>query len=180
LHFACGFRALVACGADRERIESLVRLLTCHPDEIEARCDKLVAEAKTQRKDNDSLRSALAAAQAQAALAGAPRPGGVPVVVRQLEAGAGEVGLRELATALVEAGAVALLGRAGERAELLFARPDGLALDLRPALRAACEPIDGKGGGPPGRVQGAGPRLDGLSAALDAARADVVGRLSAP
>jgi alanyl-tRNA synthetase len=132
--------------------------------EIEARCEKLVADSKSAKKEHDNLHAALAAAQAREAVAEAPRPGGVPVVVRQQEPSG--VGLREMATALVDAGAVALLGRAGERAELLFAAPDGLGLDLRPALRAACESIEGKGGGPPGRVQAAGPRISGLGAAL--------------
>jgi hypothetical protein len=78
--------------------------------------------------------------------------------------------LRHAAAALVEREAVAILGQRGERAQLLFARPESLDLDLRPAMAAACELLDGRGGGPPARVQGAGSRIEALGAALEAAR----------
>ena len=76
--------------------------------------------------------------------------------------------------------AVALLAaRDGDRATLLFqAGPDVERVDLRPVLQAALAPIDGRGGGRPDRVQGAGTRPSGVAAALDAAEAALAGDAS--
>ncbi len=176
LHFACGHRALAASRLDHDRLETLVRLLTCHPDELVERYERLGREVRTLRKESESLHAELASARTSAWVAGAPRSGGVPLVVVELEAGS-PAALRQCAAALVEQGAVALLGQPGERAQLLFARPEGLDLDLRPAMQAACLLLDGKGGGPPSRVQGSGTRGEALGSALAAARAAVESRL---
>ena len=178
LEFVCGWRALAACNAAQERVDALVRLLTCHPGETLERCEKLLQDSKVLRKENERLQAAQSRAQAEAALAEAPRVAGHPIVVAAPESGGGAA-LREMAAALVSGGAVALLGTRTERAELLFARPEDLALDLRPVMQKACVEIDGRGGGPPSRVQGAGARRESLDRALAVARAEVV-RLLTP
>jgi alanyl-tRNA synthetase len=177
LHFVCGFRALAACQTMQDRVDALVRLLTCHPDELVARFERLAQELKGLRTENETLQAEIAAAQSVAWLANASHAGGVPLVVAELEPGS-PAALRSAATVLVEQGAVALLGQRGERVQLLFARPDAVVIDLRPAMQAACALVEGKGGGPPARVQGAGSRGEALSAALEAARAEVSARLS--
>ncbi len=54
------------------------------------------------------------------------------------------------------AGLVALLAAPqGEKWRFAFLAGPGCTVDLRPALRAALEPLNGKGGGRPDRVQGA-------------------------
>ena len=174
--FACGARALDACNASQSRVEGLVRLLTCHPDEILERCAKLLQDAKLLRKENERLRAEQVRARAASLLAAAPSIGGARVVVVELQAG-GSTALGEMASALVAQGALALLGMRETRAELLFACPEGLAVDLRPAMQRACEAIEGRGGGPPGRVQGAGSRKEGLPGALEVARAEVARQL---
>jgi alanyl-tRNA synthetase len=47
----------------------------------------------------------------------------------------------------------------------------GAGVDVRPALQAALSHLGGRGGGRPERAQGAGPRVEGLAAALQAVRA---------
>jgi alanyl-tRNA synthetase len=67
-------------------------------------------------------------------------------------------------------GVAALLASRSEgRVRLAFAHGPSVSWDLRPALAAALAEVDGRGGGRPERVQGAGPRLEALDAALRAA-----------
>lgn len=69
---------------------------------------------------------------------------------------------------------VLLAARTDERASLLFqAGPGAGEVDLRPALDRALALLGGRGGGRPDRVQGAGPRVGQLAAALDAAEASL-------
>jgi alanyl-tRNA synthetase len=69
-------------------------------------------------------------------------------------------------------GAIALLAaRTSERATLLFQAGPDVEVDLRPALRSALPAVEGRGGGKPDRVQGAGAEVAGVEAALDAAQA---------
>jgi alanyl-tRNA synthetase len=178
LHFACGARALQECGQALRRVDRLAAALTCHPDAVAEKIEALQRDAKTMRKTADVLRHRVAEYEARGWIGAAPRFGGVAVVVHET-AEADLDALRVWADALVEAGAVALLGARRPRAQLLFARPDGVGLDLRPVLQAACDPIGGKGGGPPERVQGAGAHADGIPIALAAART-LVERVLAP
>jgi alanyl-tRNA synthetase len=180
LHFVCGTRALKTAGVAQARLDTLGRLLGCGASELEARCERLLAESRTTRKEIEALQTALSESRATSLVAGAPRPGDVPLVVEALAAGSDAAALRELAAALVARGAVALLGRAAERAEVLFARPEALDLDLRPVLQTACAALGGRGGGPPSRVQGAGPRVEALGSALEAARQQVATQLESP
>lgn len=172
LHFVCGQRALEACARMLERQDALVRLLTCHPDELATRTERLLDDARQQRKHREMLHAELARARAAAWIDGAPRLRGRPLVVRVVD---GTDSLRPAAEALLEHGAIAVLAAAGERAQLLFTCPEDLDLDLRPALRAACATLGGRGGGPPHRVQGAGPRVEALESGLDAARRELLG-----
>ncbi len=67
-------------------------------------------------------------------------------------------------------GVVALLAAAEpERGRLAFCAGPGTEVDVRPALRAALAVLGGRGGGRPERAQGAGPAVDAVEAALDAA-----------
>jgi len=172
LHFVCGGRALAECGQAMRRVEVLALALTCHPDALQSKIAQLAADAKTAHKEADALRARVAALEAQNWLQDAVRPAGVPVVVHDAP-DADPLLLRAWADALVAQGAVALLGARAPRAALLFARPDGIELDLRTVLPAAAAAIDGKGGGPPARVQATGNRADSVGEALELARAAV-------
>jgi alanyl-tRNA synthetase len=176
LHFACGGRALAECGRAQQRVDEMVRALTCHPDELAERCAALLASGKAAHKELAALRAELATLHATAWVAEAPRAAGVPLVVREVEGAEPEV-LGPAAAAIVGQGGIALLGLRGERAHLLCMRPEAVGVDLRPALQAATALLDGKGGGRPDRVQGSGPRAAALADALAAARAEVLRQL---
>jgi alanyl-tRNA synthetase len=178
LHFVCGSRALAHCDTEQRIVETLSRSLTCHPDALAERVAQLGRDARAARKDADALRARIAAYEAAEWVREAPRHGGVPLVVHGADvADAAQLGV--WADALVACGAVALLGARAPRPALLFAAPAGSDVDLRPALQAAAVAIDGRGGGPPGRVQAAGTRADGLDAALAAAARSVEPSLGA-
>ncbi|UCE03053.1 MAG: phosphoesterase [Candidatus Latescibacterota bacterium] len=176
LHFVCGHRALREFSRRLERQEEVVRELTCHPDEVASRVARLKEDARAWRKEAESLRAEFAASRVREWLASATRIAGHAVVVRELQASEAST-LQMVAEAVRAQGGIALLGAAGEKAHLLFACPEELALDLRPALKAACTHVQGRGGGPPHRVQGAGQEVQNLDAALAAARAVVTEQL---
>ena len=178
LHFVCGVRALAAGAAAQQTIDALVRARSCAAETLVENVAQLDRDLRAAHKDNDALRTRVAEFEARDWMATAGVAGGVPVVCHAAP-NADQTQLRAWADALVARGAVALLAARTPRAALLFARPDAVDLDLRPALEAACAAIEGRGGGPPGRVQAAGTRPEGVDAALEAARARVVAGLAA-
>jgi alanyl-tRNA synthetase len=77
--------------------------------------------------------------------------------------------LKYLAAAITVRGGIALLGLAGEKAQLVFARPAESALDCGKLLKETLATFGGKGGGQPGLAQGGLPETSQLEAALDSA-----------
>jgi alanyl-tRNA synthetase len=66
--------------------------------------------------------------------------------------------------------AVAILGaRAATRASLIVSHGSDVRLDAREVFSEAVKSIGGRGGGRPDFTQGAGPRVDGLTEALETA-----------
>ncbi|HEY0171402.1 MAG TPA: DHHA1 domain-containing protein [Pyrinomonadaceae bacterium] len=99
---------------------------------------------------------------------------GEPVVVARLFEGLDAEGLRRLATAVAaHARAVALLGAVeggeGGAARLVFARGSDAPGDMNALMRAACQTLEGRGGGRSDLAQGGGPRVELLKTALEAA-----------
>ena len=100
---------------------------------------------------------------------GAEVIGNVSLVVALLEGRSGEE-LKHLAGRIVaEPGRVALLGATGEKASLVFARSEDVALDASALLRQAAGPFGGRGGGRPNLAQGGVPDSANVQAALDEA-----------
>ena len=112
----------------------------------------------------------MAVYEAASLLASAASHGAYRLVARAFARSADEV--RLLAQALVaESGVVALLGAAGEKAQLIFARSADVRLDVVPLLKKALEQLGGRGGGRPNMAQGGGASadLDQVQAAINAA-----------
>jgi alanyl-tRNA synthetase len=178
LHFVCGARALELGAREHGILDAVARARGCGAETLADNVAQLENEVRALHKQNAALRAQLAAFEAAAWIAAAERPGGVALVCHAA-AEADAVALRAWADALVAQGAVALLGARAPRPALLFAAPDAVGIDLRAALEPACAAIAGKGGGPPGRVQAAGTRADGIEPALHSARAIVAALLAA-
>jgi alanyl-tRNA synthetase len=127
----------------------------------------------------ESAQAALLDYEALNLLAGAVRAGDA-LVVRTIFAQRDAGELRYLAQRIAaRAGGVALLGLRGPKAQLVFARAEGLALDAGALLRAALPFIGGRGGGQAALAQGGGPDAAGLERALDAAFALIAHRRGA-
>ena len=79
--------------------------------------------------------------------------------------------MKHVAQALIaNPNTIALLGsREKEAARLVFARSADTSGDMNVMMRAACELLDGRGGGKPDMAQGGGKNVAKLAQAIDAA-----------
>jgi alanyl-tRNA synthetase len=167
--FLCGARALADYRAKNRAILDLALHLSVGYRELAEVVSRLEGENKALRKERDNLRDELLSSEAAALLAGAEERDGIRVV-RRAFSGREAKSVRALASRLAEEeSCLALLGSAGEKATLIFARSDDLALDVRPLLNAACAVVGGRGGGQPGFAQGGGPQVGRLDEALEVA-----------
>jgi alanyl-tRNA synthetase len=179
VEFVCGQRALL----DHRRLNAITaRLaagLSVAADQLEATVERLRASEAAARRNMESAQAALLDYEALNLLAGAVRAGDA-LVVRTIFAQRDAGELRYLAQRIAaRAGGVALLGLRGPKAQLVFARAEGLALDAGALLRAALPFIGGRGGGQAALAQGGGPDAAGLERALDAAFALIAHRRGA-
>jgi alanyl-tRNA synthetase len=94
-----------------------------------------------------------------------------PLVVRRID-GRDPASLRALALEVVAAApTLVLLGSLDQgRAHFVFARGAGVRQDANALLQVALPHVAGRGGGKPDLAQGGGPGVEGLDAALQAAR----------
>ena len=170
LEFKCGERALRDFQAKNEVINRLMAALTVGYWELPETVARLQEQNRALQSELRAAREQLAVYEAASLLASASSHGAYRLVARAFARSADEV--RSLAQALVaESGVVALLGAAGEKAQLIFARSADVALDVLPLLKKALEQLGGRGGGRPNMAQGGGASadLDQVQAAINTA-----------
>jgi len=169
VEFRCGMRALHDFREKTGVSNLLTASLNCRLSETPDAVNRLKAEVKTMQVALKGLTSRLLDSEAAALLSEAARKGTITVVVGSYEQrDPGEVKL--LAGRLVERpGVIALLGVAGQKATLFFARSSNLNHDMGTLLRETLAKLGGRGGGQPEFAQGGGIALDqeALHAALD-------------
>jgi alanyl-tRNA synthetase len=177
VHFVCGSRAVAAFAARTRVLDELVATLSAPLGELPAAARKLKDDvAAGERRARGLLERALegdARRLLARALEGAPPPTlASPAVVAVILDGWAVEDLRGLAQQIVAlAPAVALLASRSDKAQLVFAQSEGLAHDVPALLRAAVEPLGGRGGGRGNLAQGGGERVARLEEALARARA---------
>lgn len=176
--FACGHRALGAIARRRSVLDRLVSVLSAPLEELvgvaEKTRDDLVAGARREQALLERVLEGEARRLLDGARGGdASRPA---VIVAAYDAWPpGD--LRILAQRLVAlAPCVALLGSRSGKAHLVFAQSEGLPQDVPALLRAAVEPLGGRGGGRGNLAQGGGDHPELLDEALARAAATVRSR----
>jgi alanyl-tRNA synthetase len=170
--FLAGDRARADYARKHAIVRSLAGSLTCAPEEVAEAVARLEHALQESRRETALWRAAALDGEAAEMISRAETSGAVRVVVAGFEERAADA-LRELALKITEReDLIALLGTTGAKTQLVFARSENVARDLRPLLdRALAELGGGRGGGARVVQGGAGPvaraRLD---AALQSAR----------
>lgn len=169
VEFVCGGRSLHAYRRRSGDLDRIARGLSVAPRDAPDRVEKQSQEIKTLRKRLKAKDEWLAGLLAQDLFDRAPSREGVRIVRHQLE-GEERGFLTLLAHRLLACGPCwVLLGNGGEQAQLLLARSESLAGDLRPVMKECSLMISGRGGGSPALVQGGGNDPGQLRNALDCA-----------
>lgn len=172
LEFRCGGRSLRDYRSKNGVINRLTSALTVGYTELPDTVDRLQSQNKALQSALDAAKRQLAEAEAGALIAAAPEKSGYKLIARAYADRPAE-DLRMLAAALtVNPGVVALLGAAGEKAQLIFSRSEGVAPDMAAVLKVAFATLGaGKGGGRPNMAQGGGvpATVEALEAAIAAA-----------
>ncbi|MCX6364806.1 MAG: alanine--tRNA ligase [Actinobacteria bacterium] len=148
------------------------------PDRLAATVQKSAAERKELEKMLKSAQSVEVRGRLDEVLARLTEVGGVPVVAAQppVETADDLLALADEVRTRQPAAAVLLAAEVGGRAALLVALSDavvGRGLHAQDVLRAMMPAVEGKGGGKPTLARGAGAKVDGIAAALDAGLARV-------
>ncbi|HEX8281891.1 MAG TPA: DHHA1 domain-containing protein [Pyrinomonadaceae bacterium] len=177
--FAAGARALADYRRANRGARATAALFSVARDEAAGAAARLQEEHKTLLRRLRAAEETAAVAEARGLYEEEARASdaGEPVVVTRLFEGRDAESLRRLGSAVAaHARAVALLGAiewgeggAGGAARLVFARASDAPGDMNALMRAACQTLEGRGGGRPDLAQGGGQRVERLAGALDAA-----------
>jgi len=170
VHFCCGLRALAEFRSAVGVADNASLLLSVGRDELIPSISRLQDENKQLSRRVRELSLIESGMISESLLAAAAERNGIRLVTTGFDARPFEE-VKMIAHRLVEAERViALLGTGeGESARFVFARSEGISVDLNRIMKAACERIGGRGGGKPDFVMGGGPApsdLDGFLAEL--------------
>jgi alanyl-tRNA synthetase len=157
IEFRCGGRALRDYRDKHDIVSRLAAHMTVGGADLFDSVVRIQAENKALRADVRAAREQLAETEAIVMLSSAPLHSDRRVVVRAFD-GRSPDEVRLLAQKIIgQPGSVALLGTAGERAQLIFGRSADLPLDIVPVLRHALATLGvERGGGRPDFAQGGG------------------------
>ncbi len=169
IEFVCGVRSLHSYRRRSEGLGRIAKGLSVAPQDAPDRVERQTQEMKALRKRLKAKDECLAGLLAQDLFDQAPSTQGVRIVKHQFE-GEESGFLTLLAQRLLACGPCwVVLGNGGEHAQLLLARSESLAGDLRPVMKECSLMVSGRGGGSPALVQGGGSDPGQLRNALDCA-----------
>jgi alanyl-tRNA synthetase len=171
VEFVAGNRALADYRRANHSARSVAALFSAGRDDAPTLVQRLQQEHKQLQRRNRALEEMTVRVEAEELLKETTaRDDGMRIVARRFEGRDGE-SLKRLAQALIaQTRCVALLGSSDEGgARLVFARSAESVGDMNALMRAACELLDGRGGGRADLAQGGGRNLEKLPEAIEAA-----------
>jgi len=171
VEFRCGGRALEVFSSQNTLVNQLTAHLTCKADEVFGSITRMQDEIKTAQRDLKAAKSQLIEAEAERLIAQTPIQNDLRVVIKTIT-DMDVSDIRLLASKLVQTpGVIALLGAAGDKAQMVFARSEGLKHDMNALIKMALAAINGRGGGQANMAQGGGvpATTEQISAALEVA-----------
>jgi alanyl-tRNA synthetase len=171
VEFACGGRALRELRRLAGAAGAAAATLSVGVDELPAAAERALAAQRALAKELAQAQAALDEAAALRLYAGGEAAGAARVAAAAL-AGLSAERLRAVAQQIAaRPGGVAVIGAAGERAQLCVACAPDSGRDARAILQAGLAVLGGRGGGSAALAQGGGPAGDRLETALEAMRA---------
>jgi alanyl-tRNA synthetase len=157
IEFKAAGRALADYAQKNALLLRLAADLTTNYTDVPAALEKLREEARSLRSELKIYKDQALEAEADSLLAQAETIGAYRVISRGYENRALDDVKFLSARLLAQPGMIALLGVAGDKAQLIFGRSENVALDVVPALRAALKELGtDRGGGRPNLAQGGG------------------------
>jgi alanyl-tRNA synthetase len=161
VEFLCGNRALLDYRRKNAMVNRLAAELTVGHWELDQAIARLRAENQRLHSDLKAARAQLLDGEAADLLESSPERNGLRVIKRAY-AHHDRDEIRKLASSLAKTpGVVALLGLAGQDAQLVFARADDVERDMVPLLKRALHVLGSKrGGGRANFAQGGGVPAD--------------------
>jgi alanyl-tRNA synthetase len=160
VQFACGARALAEFRQAEQTLALVAGNLGVAAANVAPVVTRLTSEWNAARAELETLRGQVVGFEAEALTASAEAVNGARVVRRVYpERDVAEV--RQLARLVVaQPGLVALLGTAGSRAQLVFARSADVSHDMTVIVRAAAQMLNTQGGGQPALAESVPVRAD--------------------
>ncbi|AHG00599.1 alanyl-tRNA synthetase [Halostagnicola larsenii XH-48] len=166
LVFAAGEAAIGSTQATEDALYEAAETLDVTPQNVPETAARFFEEWKARGKQIEDLKEQLAAARAGGGGGGEEvEVGDATAVVQRIDADMDE--LRATANALVEDGAVAVLGSGQSGAQFVVAVPDDVAVNAGEVVSELASKVGGGGGGPPDFAQGGGPNEADLDDALE-------------
>jgi alanyl-tRNA synthetase len=170
VEFACGGRALADYRAKHNAVLEIAAGFSVGSDEIAGAVSRMKDDLKATQTNLKRAYASLVELEVPALLASASEQAGLRIICRAYEdRDAGDV--RALASKLVQQpGVIALLGAAGDKAQLFAARSSDLPYDMNSVLQSGLAVLGARGGGRPDFAQGGGmaATVDHINAALAA------------
>lgn len=162
--FRAGMEASALARRYHRDLDDLARRFSARPDDVVERVSALQASLAATERHATALGERWARARVEAHV-DAPTLTFFeddPTVAAALVAAAAEVRPRGVVVVgAVHEGRATVVIQAGPRADVA---------DVRPALQAALDLVEGRGGGKPDRARGSGPKVAALAEAVEAAR----------
>ena len=169
VEFVCGVRAIRDYRWKNALLSGVAAGLSVGALELPGAIERLREAEERSRKALAAAEERLLRYEAQELVEGAEAIDGIPLVARSFEQRELD-SLRKLARQIADRGGIALLGLRSAKAQLVFARGEGLRYDMGALLREAAAITGGRGGGRPEAAQGGGPDVERLDEAIAQAR----------